>query len=647
MSGTVPPTSLSSLASATSAVSSSGFLDSLPTIAPLIAKAVQVEDPSTLIEQLYGLMLLDPKLRPIVEQARAEASAMAASSADEPATHTQFAGDVASSLRANAKPFPDILEGNGQPVLCVTNAEFQNWGRTVENTPYLTCIPTTRVGVCNIVKWATQNQKTVRVSGYRHTWNDFYSSAGEVLISLLPLDVVNDLPAQEPAMDPLNELQGISVNSTGQCKIGSATTNEQFRRWCLAADGGNWNWTVPLNVIMVEITFGGSNAPICHGAGLRHETLSDLVVEIEFVNALGNLQTVNDPALLPSASGAFGLLGIVTSITLQLEAMTYANMQPAKVAVPLTIPPPAGFTVPSQINMSGITQQQLDAAWQTFVNSASNDYYAEWFWFPYQAECWINTWTNDGQKSQAVDYPGEVMSFIEAMEEYLGQLANETIFRCFPGWLQASILGGMAMVALPSDQTIVTPVIDALHFRRGIQNMRVLDTELEIPLPPSAADPTKPDFSIAQQAWWDAISIFYSQDPDKQPMRIALEMRIMGGSNVTLAPQYGNSLGTCSIEVLTPTNVDASDWAGYMQQIADKWTSYGARVRPHWAKQWPATMYGVPTPQYLSDTAYAAQLPKFKADLQAIATAGGFTLQQVQQLFTNATINTIFASVFS
>jgi len=129
-------------------------------------------------------------------------------------------------------------------------------------------------------------------------------------------------------------------------------------------------------------------------------------------------------------------------------------------------------------------------------------------------------------------------------------------------------------------------------------------------------------------------------------MRIALEMRIMGRSNVTLAPQYGNALGTCSIEVLTPYLVDASSWAGFMQQVADKWTSYGGNVRPHWAKQWPAQMNGVPTTQYLTGTAYAGRLPKFKSDLQAIATAGGWSLQDVQNVFTNATINTIFASVF-
>ena len=74
--------------------------------------------------------------------------------------------------------------------------------------------------------------------------------------------------------------------------------------------GGAWNWTLPLNVIMVEITFGGSNAPIYHGAGIGNQTLSDLVASIEFVNPLGQVQTVKDPGQLAAAAGCFGLLGI-------------------------------------------------------------------------------------------------------------------------------------------------------------------------------------------------------------------------------------------------------------------------------------------------------------------------------------------------
>lgn len=58
-----------------------------------------------------------------------------------------------------------------------------------------------------------------------------------------------------------------------------------------------------------RITAAGANAPICHGAGIRHNTLSDLVREINYVDANGMTQSVSDPDLLRAAAGAFGLLG--------------------------------------------------------------------------------------------------------------------------------------------------------------------------------------------------------------------------------------------------------------------------------------------------------------------------------------------------
>lgn len=561
-----------------------------------------------------------------------------------------------SDNRVPLKRHSQVKEGDGAGVL-YHNLSFQNWGRTVENTPSVTFVPKTKAGVCNIVRWAKANNKRVRGAGYRHTWGNLYSEDNQVLISSLPLDVVNKLPAKEPAIDPNNELQGIEIvgttaNGKALCKIGAATTNEQFRRWCLDPKGGNLTWTIPLNVIMVEITWGGSNAPICHGAGSRHKTLSDLVAEVEFVNVNGELQIVNDPEQLKAAAGCFGLLGFVTSITLTLDAMTFANMKPLKKRVALTIPPPKDLVVPAQIDMSGITPQNMEAAWQDFVARCEQDYYAEWFWFPYQQECWINTWKNDGAKQDSSDYPGPFASFLEEAEEYLAELANDTVFKFLPGKVQAELTGHLAMSLMPSNQTIVTPLIDALHFRRGIQNMRVLDMELEIPIPARADDPSKPDWSVCQSAWWMVITNLYQRKD--APMRVALEMRIMADSNIAMAPQYGNKWGTCSIEVLTTPNTDPLEWKAFMQEISDLWMSLKAsdgselNVRPHWAKQWQGLEFkGQAANEYLKNTAYKAQIPVFKSSLQKVALAGGYSLKDCKALFSNTVFDDLFEQVFN
>ncbi len=559
-----------------------------------------------------------------------------------------------------AEPCPDIQEADGSPVYCLTREAFRNWGRTVQNTPYLTCVPRTVTGVQNIVRWARENDRKVRASGYRHTWGDLYSANDQVLISTLPLDVVEELPAQQPDMDPDNQLQGIRITGhiqeDGQtkalCRIGAGTTNEQFRRWCLSDAGGGKSWTIPLNVIMVEITYGGSNAPICHGAGLHSKTLSDLVHAIEFVNARGEVQVVDDPEQLKAAAGCFGMLGIVTAVTLKLDPMSYAVLKPTKPRVALAIPPPDGFSVPRQIDMSGITQADMDAAMAEFVRAAEQDYYTEWFWFAYQDKCWVNTWHNDGREEDAEEYPGPENAFIDQVASYLAHLGNQTLIKLLPDRVQAEMLAAAAMNSLPADTQTTAYLIEALHFQRGIQNMRVLDMELEIPIPPHPDDPTKPDWSICQKAWWDTIKCLY--DRDDSPMKITLEMRVMGGSDITMAPQHGNDLGTCSIEVLTTLNSEPAAWLAFMQDLTDLWDSYrdpaGNRlnVRPHWAKQWQGLQFrGLTDTEYLKTVAYRDRVPEFRSQLLRVAAAGGYTLADIRARFTNPLIEHVFGDVFA
>ena len=156
--------------------------------------------------------------------------------------------------------------------------------------------------------------------------------------------------------------------------------------------------------------------------------------------------------------------------------------------------------------------------------------------------------------------------------------SQDTEWLKLPGRTQAELFGALAMAGLPSDVSIVTPVIEALHFQRGIHNFRVRDMEFEIPIPPRADDPTRPDWSICQRAWWDVIRNVYERAD--APMRVALEMRIMGGSNITMAPQHGNRFGTCSIEILTNLRTPPVSGSAFMQDIANLWMSYKDPGRP-------------------------------------------------------------------
>ena len=70
-------------------------------------------------------------------------------------------------------------------------------------------------------------------------------------------------------------------------RVGSATTNLQMMNW-----SNKSGWTLPADIIAVMITYGGSNAMLCHGSGLATQTLSDLVTEMELVDCNGELRVM-------------------------------------------------------------------------------------------------------------------------------------------------------------------------------------------------------------------------------------------------------------------------------------------------------------------------------------------------------------------
>ena len=49
------------------------------------------------------------------------------------------------------------------------------------------------------------------------------------------------------------------------------------------------------------------------------------------MNARGELQVINDKEVLTAAAGCFGLLGIVVSLTLKVDPMTYAVVYGQKI----------------------------------------------------------------------------------------------------------------------------------------------------------------------------------------------------------------------------------------------------------------------------------------------------------------------------
>ena len=187
------------------------------------------------------------------------------------------------------------------------------------------------------------------------------------------------------------------------------------------------------------------------------------------------LQTIVDQKQLKAAAGCFGLLGIVTHITFELEAMTYAVLKPHKPPISLAIPPLDIKDVPVALYKEW-TEQELAAAKADFENRATNDFYSEWFWYTYQSTAWVNTWNTVEDPSGAKDYPDEAGVFIQWLQTWIGGWLSQTFFfEHIPGHWQAQFMAILGMAVLPPtvfeapDIEIKTYLPDGLHFFRGVR----------------------------------------------------------------------------------------------------------------------------------------------------------------------------------
>ncbi|EER30008.1 hypothetical protein D8B26_007284 [Coccidioides posadasii str. Silveira] len=556
------------------------------------------------------------------------------------------------------------------PIESYKYATFYNWGQNILNGPLYTCIPKTVFGVQSIVTLAKSIRCGVRVAGYRHSWSSIFGRDKSedrpfILISLLALErAILGAQANEEALGKwsnikieLNKIEALdqrpsSISSDQTLvRIGCSATNEDLRRWCLDKK----LLTLPLNVIMVAITLGGSNAPICHGAGIKQKTLSDLVYAVEYVDVNGKLQkiTQDQKEFLSVASGCFGLLGVVTHLTLVLDKMSYAAMKPLKVPVLEAIPPPEDMVkdLPKELKdkYDKYKPDQIKKFVQDFEKRAMNEYYAEWFWFPLHDQVWINTWSLTQDSASVKDYPDTDEILKQVNETFALEFLQESYRkdRFMSPESATKFISQLAMDALPADCTIETWLPNALHFRRGIHNVRVRDVELEIPLPSSKTNSNTPDLGIVRKAWWQAILLTY-ENIATCPMRMPLEVRIMGGSDVLMAPQYGNKLGTCAMEILTPRFMEA-EWHDFAQAMIDKWMTLrqwngqDLNIRPHFAKEWDAfRVDGQPWPEYLKKKSCSKEIAKFTSIIKKIGNEQGWTVEELRKMFSNRLLDTLF-----
>ena len=161
----------------------------------------------------------------------------------------------------------------------------------------------------------------------------------------------------------------------------------------------------------------------------------------------------------------------------------------------------------------------------------------------------------------------------------------------------------------------------------------------------------EPDFSIVSKAWWDAIDLIEKSANDKiYACDMALELRIMGGSDVTMAAQHGNKHGTLSIEPVSTRMVHKEVWEDFKEELAKVWMSYKdfdgtpLNCRVHWAKESPKLVYLNGSKVEALDywrRVYSDRMEEFFHVLDGLTP--GVTIKDLNELFSNNYLDEVFS----
>ena len=124
----------------------------------------------------------------------------------------------------------------------------------------------------------------------------------------------------------------------------------------------------------------------------------------------------------------------------------------------------------------------------------------------------------------------------------------------------------------PSFRPVTTTTLEAMHFQRGLHYISTNLAELNIPIPPTADG--QPNWTIVQQSWKDMMELTAEFNAaGKYPVDLSLESRLMAGSDLLLAPQYGN-YWTQSIEISGSPLVPREIWEEFKVNNRDFMKTY-------------------------------------------------------------------------
>ncbi|GJJ72195.1 hypothetical protein EMPS_04552 [Entomortierella parvispora] len=450
---------------------------------------------------------------------------------------------ILSSKAAAALDGPEYVPES----IYVTFDSWTNWGGNLTYQPERTFHPKTLGDLKTIARLAKTHGKKIRCTGSGHSWSSTAVSK-DYLVSTREMDKVSP-----PVHNPEGPCEG------GDGWTVTIETGVLIEDLDLYLRQHNPPLTLPSNVLVGCVRYGGVLTMGTHGASVNSSTMSDMVTEMTIVNAHGELVTYSeavDPEAFNAACLNLGLLGLIYTATLKVELMQtrmrVRDSYPRLDSIFNTSDPSAsGLKLKSMV----LQQDSIEFIYWPFKRFGQETF---------NEHIWCKQWA----RTTDLVPEGEEA---EARKKLLAERPPSVDHPFF-----ASFHVGEEIMEIP----------DAIHFPFGDGKSTVLDTGIAMKV--------DPDFKNVIEAFSELVEKNYEFSRSMpERMGTALELRFIRSSNKMLSPVYDEDPEA----IFAMVNLMAlSGTPGFEELAAATMANWIHRynAKPHWAKMWEATPGVVP-----------------------------------------------------
>lgn len=406
---------------------------------------------------------------------------------------------------------------------------WKNWAQTVQCTPEYTFFARTADDLSKVVHFARETGSHLRAVATGHSWSAI-AATDEILVDITALNRVT-LDLNDPTAPRVTMECGATVQEVNHV---------------LEAAG----YALPCNVVLESVRFGGLIATGSHGSGWNNHTLSDLVHAIEIIDASGTLRRfetgIDSEEVMNAARLHLGMFGLIYRMTLNVQPTWNVHAKDQRISI----------------------QTALDHM-PEWVQQNDN---LDLFWWPLSSQFWVKSWT----RTDAPITARPRHSKTERVRSHIEMLAYQQILELQRNVPRSTpLLSPVTFAFSPSNRDQVLPIVEAIHYRRGIEITRMGCIEV--------AFKVDPDFTNVREAIAMCFNITNRYAAKREyPMNVTLNVRFIHNSTAWLSPAYGEG-HTCYIEVLS--RAKDAEWQRYSGELGREWLSLrGGMI--HWAKEY-------------------------------------------------------------